>query len=52
MTTLRRGKVLCRIAINQNINNHMTTEIELWIAPDFEEVSACMECTAYADTLD
>jgi coenzyme PQQ precursor peptide PqqA len=24
---------------------------EKWIKPDFEEVSACMECTAYAETL-
>lgn len=30
----------------------MNTQIELWIAPDFEEISACMECTAYADTMD
>jgi coenzyme PQQ precursor peptide PqqA len=24
---------------------------EKWLAPDFEEVSTCMECTAYAETL-
>jgi len=24
---------------------------EVWCAPDFEEVSACMECTAYVETL-
>ncbi len=31
----------------------MNTQIEeSWIAPDFEEIPACMECTAYAETLD
>jgi hypothetical protein len=31
----------------------MNTQIEeSWIAPYFEEVSACMECTAYAETMD
>jgi len=31
----------------------MTTQSDpVWAAPDFEEVSACMECTAYAETLD
>ena len=24
--------------------------IEIWEAPDFEEISAAMECTAYAAT--
>ena len=22
-----------------------------WVQPDFEDLSACMECTAYAETL-
>jgi coenzyme PQQ precursor peptide PqqA len=30
----------------------MNTQIETWIAPEFEEISGCMECTAYAETLD
>jgi coenzyme PQQ precursor peptide PqqA len=25
---------------------------EKWVTPEFEEVSTCMECTAYAETLD
>ncbi len=30
----------------------MTTEQDTtWSEPDFEEISACMECTAYAETL-
>jgi hypothetical protein len=28
-----------------------TQEIEQWVEPAFEEVSACMECTAYVETL-
>jgi len=27
-------------------------EQEIWRQPDFEELSAGMECTAYAETLD
>jgi len=30
----------------------MNTQTESWIAPDFEEVSACMECTAYAEVME
>jgi hypothetical protein len=30
-----------------NIENN-----EKWVAPGFEEISSCMECTAYAETLD
>jgi hypothetical protein len=30
----------------------MNTEIECWVAPDFDAISACMECTAYAEILD
>jgi len=30
----------------------MSQQIEVWSKPDFEEVSASMECTAYAETLD
>jgi len=30
------------------IDKHMNTDqVEVWIAPDFEEISAAMECTAY-----
>ena len=25
-----------------------TQQLEVWAQPDFEEISACMECTAYA----
>jgi coenzyme PQQ precursor peptide PqqA len=25
---------------------------QVWVRPDFEEVSLCMECTAYAQTVD
>jgi len=28
----------------------ITQPVEVWITPDFEEISACMECTAYAIT--
>ena len=27
-----------------------TQQLEVWAQPDFEEISACMECTAYALT--
>jgi len=27
-----------------------TQQLEIWAQPDFEEISACMECTAYAHT--
>jgi len=27
-----------------------TQPTEAWTPPDFEEISACMECTAYAET--
>ncbi len=30
----------------------MNNQTESWIAPDFVEISACMECTAYSETLD
>jgi coenzyme PQQ precursor peptide PqqA len=30
----------------------MNAQIEIWIAPDFEDVSLSMECTAYAGTQD
>jgi hypothetical protein len=33
-------------------NNQMNTQVESWITPDFEEVAACMECTAYSETLE
>jgi coenzyme PQQ precursor peptide PqqA len=26
--------------------------VEVWVTPDFEEISASMECTAYAQTLE
>jgi coenzyme PQQ precursor peptide PqqA len=30
----------------------MNSQPELvWSKPDFEEITACMECTAYAETL-
>jgi hypothetical protein len=35
-------------AISEGMN---TQQVELWIEPDFEEISACMECTAYAETV-
>ena len=33
-------------------NNTMNTEVEIWVAPAFEDVSVSMECTAYSETLD
>ena len=35
-------------AYNQRKENKMET----WITPDFEDVSVCFECTAYAGELD
>jgi len=29
-----------------------THQEEKWVKPDFDEVPACMECTAYSETLD
>jgi len=37
--------------IEMNSKQNMNTQIESWIAPDFEEISGCMECTAYVETL-
>jgi coenzyme PQQ precursor peptide PqqA len=30
----------------------MNNQIETWIAPEFEDISVSMECTAYSETLD
>jgi coenzyme PQQ precursor peptide PqqA len=30
----------------------MNEQTEAWIAPEFEDVSVSMECTAYSETLD
>ena len=35
-----------------NLKQIMNTQIECWIAPDFEEIPACMECTAYAEVME
>jgi hypothetical protein len=34
------------------IVSKISMNTETWITPDFEEIAACMECTAYSETLD
>ena len=47
---LTQGTNLTKTPVGWKMKLMKAENIEIWEAPDFEEISAAMECTAYAAT--